>query len=116
MLTQQTVIDKVKKFTDEIIGAGVNLRKVILFGSFTRKEQRVDSGIDVCLVSDEFIGLPFLDLDTFMHVKIKREYNLLQVKTFSTEEFVAGNPFIEKIEKTGIVVFDALVSYPSHSS
>lgn len=108
MLTQQAVIEKVKCLSKEILQNVVSLRKVILFGSFAKNTQHPHSDVDICLVADDFIGLAFIDMDKFIKIITKKEYSLIQIKTYSTTEYLEGNPFIDEINKTGIVVFDAL--------
>ena len=54
MLTQQAAIDTVRNYALEIRNSGVNLKKVILYGSFAKGTQHEWSDIDVALVADEF--------------------------------------------------------------
>ena len=51
-----------KHFAEEVKKQGVNLRGVILFGSYARGEQQKWSDIDVALIADEFIGVGFEDI------------------------------------------------------
>lgn len=108
MLNQQAVIEQVKSLSNEILQNGVSLCKVILFGSFAKNTKHLYSDIDVCLVADNFIGLAFIDMEKFIKILIKKEYNLIQIKTYSTLEYLESNPFIDEINKTGITVFDTL--------
>ena len=104
MLTQNAAIDIVKNYAREIQKAGVNLRKVILFGSFANGTQHEWSDIDVALVADDFIGVSFIDKDKFPYIGIKYPYYLIETKTYPTDYFEESDPFIEEIKKTGIEI------------
>ncbi len=104
MVEQQFAINTVKNFAEAIRSQGVDLKTVILFGSFARGEQREWSDIDVALVADEFIGVSFEDIKRFINVTIQKPFHFIEPHTFNTHEFDEGNPFIAEIRRTGIVV------------
>ena len=101
MLAQNAAIDIVKNYAREIQKAGVNLRKVILFGSFANGTQHEWSDIDVALVADDFTGVGFLDRERFSSIGIKYPYYLIETKTYPTDYFEESDPFIEEIKKRG---------------
>jgi predicted nucleotidyltransferase len=103
MLTQKTAIDVVEDYTREICNSGVNLRKVILYGSFAKGTQHEWSDIDVALVADEFEGLP-TDHRYFSFIGIKKPYRRIEANTYPTDYFKKGDPFIEEIKNTGIEI------------
>jgi uncharacterized protein len=104
-ITQFAAIELVKKFVKELQNKGIHLRKVYLFGSYARNEQRQFSDIDVALVADEFESIAFLDLKYFIDISIKKPYTMLELHTYNTDYFQAGNPFIdEEIKPKGIVI------------
>jgi uncharacterized protein len=76
------------------------LRKVYLFGSYAGQRQHEHSDIDVALVADEFIGVGPVDIKLF--ISILHNYALIHAKTYSTQEFKEGDPFLEEIKKTGM--------------
>ena len=103
MLTQNAVIDTVKNYAREIQNSGVNLRNVILYGSFAKGTQHEWSDIDVALVADEFEGLP-TDHKYFSYIGIKKPYVRIESNTYPTKYFKKGDPFIDEIKKTGIEI------------
>jgi predicted nucleotidyltransferase len=107
MLTQNAAIDIVRNYAHEIEEQGVNLRFVILFGSFAKGKQHEWSDIDVALVADDFTGLPD-EFDLFSLVGIKKPYIRIESKTYPTDYFRKSDPFIEEIKKEGIVIFDSM--------
>ena len=104
MLTQNAVIKKVRNYAKEINKSGVNLRKVILFGSYAKGTQHEWSDIDVALVADNFTGVCFLDKKLFPYIGIKEPYIGIEPRTYSTDYFLESDPFIEEIKKTGIEI------------
>jgi predicted nucleotidyltransferase len=102
MVTKESAIKTVESFAKDIVDSGINLKKVILFGSFAKNTQNENSDIDVVLVADEFIGIGFKDIKLFIDVLI--EYIRIQPKTFPTDYFDNGDPFIEEIKKDGIEI------------
>jgi len=102
MVRKQSVINTVTHFAQAVRAEGVNLRAVILFGSYARGEEREWSDIDVALVADEFIGVSFEDIKRFIDVTIQKPYHFIEPHTFNTEDFEKGNAFIEEICRTGV--------------
>ena len=104
-ITQLAAVELVKKFVKELQDKGLHLRKVYLFGSYARNEQRQYSDIDVALVADEFQSIAFLDLNYFADVSIKQAYTMLEIHTYNTTYFQEGDAFInEEIKPKGIVI------------
>lgn len=102
MFTQNAVIELVRKFANELTDIGINLKKVILFGSYAKQQQHEYSDIDVALVADEFIGVGFVDIQKI--VKVLKKYIEIQPKTYSPQDFNEGDPFIDEVLNTGIEI------------
>jgi len=104
MLDRDAVIEIVRNYAHDIELHGVHLRNVYLYGSFAKGTQHEWSDIDVALVADEFTGFTFDDKDLFPYVGIKKPYIRIESKTYPTDYFNEGDPFIEEIIKTGIKI------------
>ncbi|MDR0546928.1 MAG: nucleotidyltransferase domain-containing protein [Dysgonamonadaceae bacterium] len=104
MLTQNAAINTVRNYAGEIKASGVNIRKVILYGSFAKGTQHEWSDIDVALVADDFSGIGFLDTPRFSRINVKKSYIRIEPKTYPTAYFQEGDPFIEEIKNTGIEI------------
>ena len=105
MFSREFAIENSKSFIDELLSLGIHLRKAILFGSYVKNEQNRDSDIDLALIANEFTGFGYDDRKYFAKINIKKPYTLIQTKTYSTEYFEKGDPFISEIVKTGIVLY-----------
>jgi predicted nucleotidyltransferase len=106
MLTQDAVIETVRSYAHDIEAKGVNLRMVILYGSFAKGTQHEWSDIDVALVADEFSGWYLDDHKLFPYVGIKKPYIRIEAVTYPTDYFRESDPFIEEIKKDGIVILN----------
>lgn len=104
MFTQSAAIERVKAFAESIRCQRISLRKVILFGSYARNEQREFSDIDVALVADEFTGFGFQDVGLIGEAISQKLFVDIEPHTFSPEQFTDWNPFVQEIKRTGIVV------------
>ena len=104
MLTRDAAIETVRNYAREIEDRGVHLRTVILYGSFAKGTQHEWSDIDVALVADEFTGFTFNDCKLYSGLGIRKPYIRIEEKTYSTDYFHQGDPFIEEIRKTGIKI------------
>ena len=109
MLTKHAAIETVENFAREIVAQGIRLNTVIMYGSFAKGTQHEWSDIDVALVADEFTGLPN-DYDLFPSVSIKKSYVRIEAKTYPTDYFHVGDPFIREIKKDGILIYAKKVS------
>ena len=106
MLDRNVVIETVRNYAHDIETCGVNLRTVILYGSFAKGTQHEWSDIDVALVADEFTGFAFNDHDLFPYIGIKKPYIRIETKTYPTDYWRQGDPFINEIKKDGIVILE----------
>jgi len=104
MLTRNAAIKTVRNYAEEINKQGVNLRKVILYGSFAKGTQHEWSDIDVALVADDFTGVGILDTPRFSRINLQTPYIRIEPKTYPTDYFQESDPFIEEIKNTGIEI------------
>jgi predicted nucleotidyltransferase len=104
MLTQNAAIEIVGNYAREVEAQGVHLSTVIMYGSFAKGTQHEWSDIDVALVADKFTGVGFFDKKLFPYIGIKKPYIRIETKTYPTDYFRCGDPFIEEIKKEGIMI------------
>ena len=114
MFTQSVALERVKAFAESIRSQHISLRKVILFGSYARNEQRAFSDIDVALIADEFTGFGFQDVGLISNAIIQKQFVDIEPHTFSPEQFTDWNPFVQEIKRTGIVIGEWEPSAPEN--
>lgn len=82
----------------------IPVRQFIRFGSYAHGTANQWSDIDVALVADHFVDAAFIDIRPFG--RLRWNYAIIEPHPFSTRRFAnaLGDPFIEEIKRTGIVV------------
>ncbi len=68
------------------------VKKIGIFGSFARNEQREDSDIDILVDFEEPVGLKFFELADFLERELKRKVDLVSYGAISP--YI--RPYIEK--------------------
>jgi predicted nucleotidyltransferase len=104
MLTREFAISIVTEFLHQLNSEGIDIQKAILFGSYAVNNQNEWSDIDLALVSDSFTGFGFEDKRSFAKINSRKPYSIIHTKTFPSRYFDKGDPFIDQIKKTGIVL------------
>jgi len=105
MAATKQVIKQLEKFASEIKKSGVNLQRVILFGSYAKNKQKKYSDVDVALVANDFKGIDFFDIGLFAGVLSKYTNLLLQPRTYNSSQFTPEkDPLVAEIIKTGIEI------------
>lgn len=106
MATQKSIIADLKQFANQLHISGFHLKKIVLYGSYSRNEQHKWSDIDVAIVADEFKGTGFDDVLLFSRYLSKfPKLNSIQPRTYNTKDFTpAKDPFVEEILRTGIEI------------
>jgi predicted nucleotidyltransferase len=100
MFTQADCIEYSQSFINKIKAKGINLKYAKLFGSFSKHTQNNDSDIDILLVADEFSGIGFLD-NALIYQELY-EFPMINIKTYTSEDYQKGDPLIVEINRTGI--------------
>lgn len=102
MLNKEIAIKQVKSFLHDCKTIGLNINKVIMFGSAARDDMNEWSDIDIMLVSDNFTRNPFDNIKQYSRINIK--YPDIDTHPFPTDYFIESDPFIEEIKRTGIEI------------
>ena len=102
MFTQQFVISQLHSMAEEIIQLGIHLKKMVLYGSYSRNEQHQLSDIDVAVVSNEMTRSRWKGRLKLREVK-RMVDDRIEPHGFSPEEFKQNwMPMVHEIKKTGI--------------
>jgi len=106
--------DKIKEKIEDFIAAlradKVNIKKVILFGSYAKGNVIRDSDIDICIVSDDF-GKDRISEMQYLFKKAARIDPRIEAIPFSSDRFLGddNSPIIFHIKKEGIILIDELL-------
>ena len=103
MASQKDIlVTKAKSFLDSLIKNGINVSEAYLFGSVAKGLADADSDIDVAVVSRDFQGIPYYDIQKIS--KYRRKIDLrLEIHPFSLRD-VETEPshFFLKIKRDGM--------------
>jgi predicted nucleotidyltransferase len=99
---KELIMDIVSKYADTI-KREMKVDRVILYGSYSKGNQREDSDIDVAVVSPDFSGDTLEDQLKLM--KYRRNVDMrIEPMPFLPEDFSESNPFVKEIVQTGTVI------------
>lgn len=102
MLTKKNLNKVLADIPVVLASIGVEVDRVILFGSYAKCEAGPDSDVDVAVWSPQFSGYGLRDLDLYR--PLLRKYPMLDIKTFVSGTTADDDPFLEVIENTGIEI------------
>lgn len=95
-------MSKAKSFLEALMKAGIDVSEAYLFGSVAKGLADMDSDIDVGVVSRDFQGIPYYDIQKIS--KHRRQIDLrLEIHPFSLREIETDpSQFFLKIKKDGL--------------
>lgn len=104
MVTTESVINNLQMFAGDMKHSGFHLNKIVLYGSYSRNQQRPYS--DIAIIADEFTGIGFDDVLLISRLLSKHPLlNSVQPRTYNTKDFTPDkDPFVEEILNTGIEI------------
>ncbi|MDL1958534.1 MAG: nucleotidyltransferase domain-containing protein [Deltaproteobacteria bacterium] len=102
-MDKATAIRRVKQYAD-LVRQNFNVRKIILYGSYSRDAARKDSDIDVAVVLDR-IDDDFLISEARLF-RLRREIDA-RIEPVLLEESNDKSGFLQEILKTGEIIYSA---------
>lgn len=108
-MVKGTVIEAVKYFEMCLRKGGVNISKIVLFGSRVKGRATEESDIDIAVVSKDFE-----DKDIFVRARLTKEAEVMTIKKFmipldiitmTPEEFESETSLIAEYARDGEVVY-----------
>ncbi|MEW5693226.1 MAG: nucleotidyltransferase domain-containing protein [Candidatus Hydrogenedentota bacterium] len=95
------VIKEIKSLIEKIEKNGISIKTAYLFGSYARGSFKKWSDIDLLLVSDDFCGIRFYDMERL--IPLTHGYNsLIELHPLKSENFCQEDLFVTEIVNTGI--------------
>lgn len=100
-----SVMGKINLYLDELNKNNFKIRKAILFGSYAKGNYNEWSDIDLAIVSDDFEGLRYNDLDKIRNFNAVTNWEISPLP-YNSETFDKNDIFIKEIIETGIKLID----------
>jgi len=76
-MAKRKVIEAIRFFENSLMDSGLNISKIILFGSQAKGNQTKESDIDLVIISDDF-----KDKDIFERANITKDAEIRTIKKF----------------------------------
>ncbi|MCX7047405.1 MAG: nucleotidyltransferase domain-containing protein [Candidatus Sumerlaeota bacterium] len=92
-----------RRYVQELRNQNIHIEAAILFGSHACGQAREWSDIDIALVSNDFEGNPFLDIQKIARATWTVD-SRIEPKTFRPEEFNEEDFFVHEILRTGVKI------------
>jgi len=102
MLNRKRSINLIHDYVRHCKERNIQIKKVILFGSYANGKADEYSDIDIVLVSDQFTDNSYFNWKMLVPVNVK--FVDIEPHPFSSSYFRKGDPFIDEIKKTGIEI------------
>ena len=105
-MAKRKVVEAIKFFENSLIDSGLNISKIILFGSQAKKKQTEESDVDLIIISDDFKGK-----NIFERAEITKDAEINTIKKFlipfdiitlTSEEF-ENSMFFEYTEESKVI-------------
>lgn len=96
------IINIIKKYIKLIEKENIKIEKVILFGSYAKGTQRIDSDIDLAIISPDFKEEDCIKNMSLLLCKANLLKADIQTIPFSIEEYNEPKGIMEEILNTGI--------------
>lgn len=101
-MDQRELVDKLKKYAN-LVSQNINVKKIILYGSYARGNFNQQSDIDVAIIVDSVEG-DFLDNETALY-RLKRDVDD-RIEPVLLEANNDKSGFLGEITKYGKVVYE----------
>ena len=91
------IVSEIKSLIKIIEKKGILISSAYLFGSYAKGKAKEWSDIDVALISDDFSGVRFHDVEKLYSI-LKKYNNFIEFHPFRSEDFnPSNNLFIKEI-------------------
>jgi predicted nucleotidyltransferase len=102
--TIEQIINTINNYAILVINEGLPLEKIILFGSYSKGNQKDDSDVDIAVVLKKFTEDKFTT--RLKLLKLGRQFEeVIEPHPFLANEFNNNDPFASEIIKTGLVLY-----------
>ncbi|HNV82549.1 MAG: nucleotidyltransferase domain-containing protein [Tenuifilaceae bacterium] len=80
------------------------ITKAILFGSYAKKNESLDSDIDIALIFDKLNDSDRFDLQVQLMLLASQIDSRIEPHPISKEDFYSNSPFVNEIKRTGVEI------------
>jgi predicted nucleotidyltransferase len=100
----KSIDSTIAEYLDLIKKKYTGIERAFLFGSYAKGKSTEDSDIDVALIFAQLDDSKRFDIQVQLMLLASQIDSRIEPHPISHEDFIAGNPFVAEIKKTGIEV------------
>ena len=102
--SKASTINLIKKYIVRLKENNISVKKVLLFGSYTKETSRKDSDIDIAVISSAFKGDRYSDRRLIVPLRRGIDSRIEPIP-FTPEDYAKGGILIDEIKSTGQEIF-----------
>ncbi|MBC8205003.1 nucleotidyltransferase domain-containing protein [bacterium] len=103
-MDKNDAINIIRRYREALEGLGVNVEKIILFGSFATGTYHEGSDIDLVVISKDFSGKGFWDRIHYLAKALRIVFEPIEATGMTPEEYENGDSMIALFAREGEVV------------
>jgi len=96
----------IEEYTQGLKKLGINVERIILYGSFAEGKHRIDSDIDIIVISKDFHSMNLRERLEVLGIAAARMMKPIEAKGYTPEEIKAPSQasFLKEILEVGVRV------------
>jgi len=104
--TRPEVKEIIKEYRAALVAQGINVQRVILYGSFVNGKRRADSDIDLVIISSDFREMNLRQRMEILGIAAARIMKPIEAKGYTSEEARAARRtgFLKEILSAGVSI------------
>lgn len=104
-MDKKAVLDIIFRFRKAIEARGINVNKLILYGSYARGDYHEGSDIDLILISDDFTNHDYWSRIDLLSEAIYDVFAPIEVVGFTSDEWNKQNSPLRNFAKQGEIIY-----------
>lgn len=104
-MDKKTVLTIISDFRKALESAGIGPQKILLYGSYAAGNNRVDSDIDLVVISEDFEDKSYWQRIDILSKAIYKVFQPIEAVAMTPKEWQQGNSFIADYAKDAEVVY-----------
>lgn len=106
-MDKKSAIDSLHRFRLALESKGIQIQKLVLYGSYARGMAEEGSDIDVLVISDDFSGKNYWERIDILSDAIYEIFEPIEAVALTVEEWEKGESAIVDYAKEGDIIFAA---------
>jgi uncharacterized protein len=106
-MDKESALDSLHRFRLALESKGIQIHKLVLYGSFAQGRAKEGSDIDVLVISDGFLGKSYWERIDILSDAIYEVFEPIEAVALTKEEWERGESTVVDFARKGEVIFAA---------